>query len=150
MSKLDKITVETSPQVFHSLTWNFHVSEIIINELISKAKQNQNNKARLCLHPTKDSNIQVTYLAFIAPYKDKIHQHPIHPEIIIPVIGKAKMQIYDDNLDLIEELVLEGSKKMAVSNERKNWHALVVDSDCFVMVEIGGGPFTKNSTVYFS
>ena len=139
---------ETKPGVFHAKGWGQSLEDNLLGKLIEEAKVNANRKARLCLHPTSEETLQVTYLAFIRPYSDKIHKHPHRPEVVIPILGEARHTTYDNEGNLLESRILKGEKPIAVSTEMSSWHALEVVSEFFVMVEIGTGPFLETSTVF--
>ena len=139
---------ETISGVFHASDWGQPLEEDLLEQLIEKAKVNSNRKARLCLHPTPDEVLQVTYLAFSRPYVDKIHKHPHRPEVVIPVLGEARHTSYDGEGNVLQSRILNGAIPVAVSTQLETWHALEVISEFFVMVEIGTGPFLQTSTVY--
>lgn len=140
---------ETVPGVFHAAAWGQPLEENLIELLIEKAKVNSNRKARLCLHPTSDELLQVTYLAFSSPYSDKMHKHPYRPEVVIPIYGLARHSIFDLEGQILRSEVLDGNNPVANSTQVGSWHVLEVLSESFVMIEIGTGPFTSTSTVYF-
>ena len=139
---------ETTPGVFHANAWGQPLEENLLELLIEKAKINANRKARLCLHPTSDELLQVTYLAFSRPYSDKVHKHPHRPEVVIPIHGLARHSTFDPEGRILRSLVLDGTKPAAISTQVNSWHALEVLSESFVMIEIGNGPFSSTSTVY--
>jgi cupin fold WbuC family metalloprotein len=109
---------------------------------------NPNRKARLCLHTNPLEIIQVTYLAFCSPYKDRIHCHPDRNETLIPIRGEAILKFYDDSLQATKAQILNGEKPYAISTTPGVWHGIETQSESFVMVEIGSGPFSSNSTIY--
>jgi cupin fold WbuC family metalloprotein len=139
---------ETLPGVFHAKSWGQILDENLLEQLIEVAKLNSNRKARLCLHPTSDEMLQVTYLAFSRPYADKIHKHPHRPEVVIPILGEARHTSYDMQGNVSGSRILKGTIPVAVSTQVETWHALEVISEFFVMVEIGTGPFLPTSTIY--
>jgi cupin fold WbuC family metalloprotein len=148
---IEKVVVienETLPGVFHAKTWGQPLEEDLLDQLIEKATLNSNRKARLCLHPTSDEILQVTYLAFSKPYADRIHNHPHRPEVVLPILGEARHTSYDFEGAILESRTLSGTNPVAVSTQIGTWHALEVISEFFVMVEIGTGPFLPTSTVY--
>lgn len=134
-------------QVFHSNKWTITFDDEHIDELISQAKKNSKRKARFCLHPDPESQMQVTYLAFVSPYQDEIHSHPNRPEVLIPVRGEAEARTFDGGGNLIKSETMLGNSGNAFSSSPGTWHSIFVKSDVFVMIEIGLGPFTKDSTV---
>lgn len=140
---------QKKPGVFHAKSWNTFVSDENISELFEVASQNY-NKARLCLHPTTEEINQVTYLAFIKPYKDKIHQHPYRSEVLVALIGEAYHHTYDLDGNLKSTRHLLGIKRNTVSISKNILHNLEIISDQFLMLEIGSGPFLSNSTVFYA
>jgi len=145
---LNKIASQTMLGVFHANSWGLSITDEVMFDLIKVARSSPNNKARLCLHPSPDEISQVTFLAFCLPYKDKIHKHPHHTEIIIPILGQASYAAYNQAGLKVESKILNGDNLLAISTPKETWHAVEVLSDSFVMVEIGAGPFTSSSTVY--
>ena len=148
MRKINLSENETMPGVFHASAWGQPIDENLLELLIEKAKVNSNRKARLCLHPTPDELLQVTYLAFSSPYSDKVHKHPHRPEVVIPVHGLARHSNFDLTGRILNSQVLDGSNPVANSTDVNSWHSIEVLSDSFVMIEIGTGPFLSTSTVY--
>lgn len=148
--KLSSIATETGRQVFHSKSWDLNVDEELILDLIAEAKKSKNNKARLCLHQKPQEIMQVTYLAFVAPYEDRVHCHPHRPEVLIPVLGEAETRIFDESGDLISSQVMRGRSGEAFSSDVGTWHSLYVQSSEFVMIEIGLGPFLQDSTIFMN
>jgi len=148
--KLSQSTTETGKQVFHSNSWNLTVDEELILDLISEARKNESNKARLCLHGKPDEIMQVTYLAFIAPYEDKVHCHPHRPEVLIPILGEAEARVLDQFGNILTSQVMRGKSGEAFSSDVGTWHSLKVQTSEFVIVEIGLGPFRQDSTIFMN
>jgi cupin fold WbuC family metalloprotein len=148
--KLSGISTQTRPQVFHSNSWNLVVDEEIIRDLIDEAGKNASNKARLCLHLDSEELMQVTYLAFVAPYEDQIHSHPHRPEVLIPVLGDAEARVFDYQGNVLSTQIMRGKSGEAFSSAIGTWHGLKVLTPEFVMIEIGLGPFTSDSTVFLN
>jgi len=149
LSKKGSIT-ETSPGVFHARAWGERLDENLMEILIEIAKSQSNHKARLCLHPDPDEKLQVTYLAFTKPYSDKIHKHPNRPEVVVPLYGLAFHSIFNSKGELIKKQLLDGTRTVAISTKINEWHTIELESENFVMLEIGIGPFLPNSTIYYA
>jgi cupin fold WbuC family metalloprotein len=147
--KLSEVSVETGKQIFHSKSWSLTVDDELISDLIQEAKKNSNNKARLCIHGNPEETMQVTYLAFIAPYEDRVHCHPQRPEVLVPVIGKAESRTFDNEGNLLTTQIMYGGSGQSFSTEKGIWHSLKVLTDQFVLIEIGIGPFKTDSTLFF-
>jgi cupin fold WbuC family metalloprotein len=139
---------ETTSGVFHANKWGQQLEENLIELLIEKASLNPKRKARLCLHPTPNEIMQVTYIAFCRPYSDQIHKHPHRPEIVIPIYGVALHSIYDHDGMILRSQTLDGENPVASITEMNSLHNIEVLSDNFVMIEIGTGPFMPTSTIY--
>ena len=139
---------ETLPGVFHALVWGQDLPEDFMNLLVEKARINPNRKARLCLHPNPSELLQITYLAFCSPYSDKIHSHPHRPEVLVPVFGQAKHTTFDSAAKVVSSKIIYGRLPIAISTPKGVWHAIEVITPSFVMIEIGTGPFLKDSTVF--
>ena len=151
LAKLSKKSsiIETSPGVFHARAWGEQLEENLIELLIELAKTQSSHKARLCLHPGPEEQLQVTYLAFTKPYSDKIHQHPHRPEVLVPLYGLAFHSIFNNEGEVVKKQLLDGTRPVANSTNVNEWHAIEVESENFVMLEIGTGPFLPTSTIYF-
>ena len=147
-NKLRKVARETLEGVFHANDWGVQIPENMLQELIECAKKNPRNKARLCLHPSSEETIQITYLAFYGPYADGIHKHPDKSETIIPILGEAKYYEYDFERTILNSVNLNGTNPVANTTTAGKLHGIELISKSFVMLEIGKGPFNKLSTVY--
>jgi cupin fold WbuC family metalloprotein len=139
---------ETSDGVYHALKWDVDLPDSLIYDLIEEAKASTYRKARLCLHPDPSELLQFTYLAFVSPYKDKIHSHPNRPEIIYPIFGSALHSTFDSKTNLLKSTTLTSEQPVALGTPIGNWHSIEVKSEFFVMLEIGTGPFINTSTIY--
>jgi len=148
--KLDLISLakETLPGVFHAYNWGQEISENLFESLIDEAKGNLNHKARFCLHPNPNEPMQVTYIAFCAPYVDRIHNHPHREEVLVPIIGKAKHTTFDVAATEIRSNIMDGVLPIPISTPKGIWHAIEVMTPIFVMIEIGKGPFLEDSSVF--
>jgi cupin fold WbuC family metalloprotein len=139
---------ETSPGVYHAREWGQQLETNLLDLLIDAARRSDTRKARFCVHPDREEILQITYLAFIHPYFDRIHRHPGRAEIVIPIQGKAMHSTFDSEKNLSSNQLLDGSNPVALTTIKDAWHSIEILSDFFVMIEIGLGPFTSNSTVY--
>jgi hypothetical protein len=148
MVQLNEIAKESIPGVFHMRSWGLTIPENILDELMVQASKNSNRKARLCLHPSPDDETQVTYLAFVAPYQDRIHKHATKPEILIPILGQAMFHNYGEDGKLKYSSSMNAAKPIAITVPNNCWHSVEVISDYFIMMEVGKGPFTNKSTEY--
>lgn len=134
--------------VYHALNWDVNLPDSLVADLIEEARKNIYRKARLCLHPDPSQILQFTYLAFVSPYKDRIHSHPNRPEIIYPIFGSALHSTFDSKSNLLKSTTLTSEQPVALGTPVGNWHSIEAMSEVFVMLEIGTGPFINTSTVY--
>lgn len=148
MVQLNEIAKESIPGVFHMRSWGLTIPENILDELMVQASKNSNNKARLCLHPSPDDETQVTYLAFVAPYQDRIHKHATKPEILIPILGQAVFRNYGEDGKMKHTLAMNGLKPIPITVPRNCWHSVEIKSRNFIMIEVSKGPFNIQSTEY--
>lgn len=139
---------ETSNGVYHAFKWDVDLPDSLIYDLIEEAKASDSRKARFCLHPDPSELLQFTYIAFAAPYRDKIHCHPDRIEIIYPIFGSALHSTFNSKTNLLKSTTLDSEQPVALATPFGNWHSLEVKSDYFVMLEISTGPFINSSTVY--
>jgi len=142
------IANQTLPGVFHAKYWGTEISPRLLTGLIEVARKNDNHKARLCLHPTPKEKLQVTYLAFINPYKDRVHCHPDRVEVLLPILGKARYSTFNNNCELLSSELIDGDLSLAICTPKNVWHSIEVYSETFIMLEVGLGPFNENSTQF--
>jgi cupin fold WbuC family metalloprotein len=146
--ELKDISIQTGPGIFHAIKWGSELPENLFEELIEVASNHESHKARLCLHPNPEEKMQVTYLAFKAPYADRVHKHPHRPEVLIPLSGIAIHSTFDDRGEIIASQTMDGAKPISYSTPSGVWHSLKIVSESFVMIEIGVGPFMSTSTMH--
>jgi cupin fold WbuC family metalloprotein len=144
----EKFAKQTSDGVYHAIKWDVDLPDSLVYDLIEEAKVNISRKARLCLHPDPSKLLQFTYLAFASPYRDKIHSHPNRPEVIFPIFGSAVHRTFDAKTNLIQSTELNAQRPVAVGTDIGIWHSIELQSEVFVMLEIGSGPFSSDSTVF--
>lgn len=149
-ARLSDFGVETSSGVFHAHSWGTKLPSNFVQLLLRNLEGSDLSKLRFCVHPNPDEIMQVTYLAFKAPYKDRIHKHPNRPEVILPLSGEAIHSCYDSSGIKISQSLLTGNDLRSLSTEVGVWHSLEIMTPFFVMIEIGIGPFRPDSTVFSS
>ncbi len=149
-AQLSDFGVEKSSGVFHAHSWSTKLPFNFVQLLLRNLEGSNLSKLRFCVHPNPDEIMQVTYLAFKAPYKDRIHKHPNRPEVILPLSGEAIHSCYDSSGIKISQSLLTGNDLSSLSTEVGVWHSLEIMTPFFVMIEIGSGPFRPDSTVFSS
>jgi len=148
LSELDWQSIRRISQGVYHANWDCLIMESDIDNLVFWAQGLDSRKSRLCLHENPESLMQVTYLAFVRPYSDKVHKHPYRPEVLIPIRGEAIRRTYSEGLEVESEVTMKSGFGNSFSILPGMWHSLEVVSEHFVMIEIGAGPFTKDSTVF--
>lgn len=141
--------IEKSDGVFHAKKWNFELQNEIFKELFLIAKE-CNNKARLCLHPSANEKLQITYLALLWPYVDQIHCHPFKTETVQILRGEADHNIYNNSRILIKKTRLSVKNNIGITIDKGIWHNLTLQSKKVLILEIGLGPFKEGSTKNFN
>jgi hypothetical protein len=69
-------------------------------------------------------------------------------EVIFPISGRAEYSTYTSIGNFVESKILLGGTSHASTTPRNIWHTIEVLSESFLMIEIGNGPFSNDSTVY--
>ena len=141
--------IETSSGVFHAHSWNTKLPIDFTKLMIDNLVDSTLSKLRFCLHPNADELMQVTYLAFKAPYEDRVHKHPHRPEVVIPLIGEALHTTYANDGLVISQRHLVENQPTSASTQPGDWHSMEILTPVFLMVEVGVGPFRSDSTVFF-
>jgi cupin fold WbuC family metalloprotein len=147
-AQLSDFGIETSLGVFHARSWSTKLPLNFVHLLLRNLESSDISKLRFCVHPNPDEIMQITYLAFKAPYKDRIHKHPNRPEVILPLSGEAIHSSYDSRGLKLSQSLLAGNDPSSLSTEVGVWHSLEIITPFFVMLEIGSGPFRQDSTVF--
>lgn len=147
-AELSDFGIETSFGVFHARSWSTKLPLNFVHLLLRSLESSDISKLRFCVHPNPDEIMQITYLAFKAPYKDRIHKHPNRPEVILPLSGEAIHSCYDSSGLKLSQSLLTGNDPSSLSTEVGVWHSLEIITPFFVMLEIGSGPFRQDSTVF--
>ena len=69
---------------------------------------------------------------------------------MVPLYGLASHSIFNNEGEIVKKQLLDGTRPVANSTKVNEWHAIEVESENFVMLEIGTGPFSSSSTIYFT
>lgn len=135
------------PGVYHSRSWGTRFDESIPDALAAIAKQSENGKARLCLHPTPDDQEQQMLVALDKECMDQIHLHPDKGETLLWVRGAAEHRTFDISGRILQETLLGPSDFQYLHTPAGVPHHVVILSDVFIFWEFAQGPFGPNSTV---
>lgn len=135
------------PGVYHSRTWGIRFDENILDALEAIAKQGENGKARLCLHPTPGEQEQQMLVALSKACVDQIHFHPDKSETILWVRGAAEHRTFDKSGKIMQKTLLGLSDFRYLQTPVGVPHHVVILSDVFIFWEFARGPFGPKSTV---
>ena len=147
MAGLDEIAIETGPGVFHCRSWGLTLSHEVVNLLIDEARANVRRRARLCLHPSQDDVEQQMLIVLVDGATDPAHKHPDKREALLPILGQASYQTFDDVGHLSSETRLSAGESIYVSSPVGVFHRLVLRGPIFAFWEFASGPFHPSSTV---
>ena len=120
------------------------------NEEIEELKQlmlSTQQTARICLHSSTKDNTHVSVICTSNKFKNRKHYHPNKCEYIIPIEGKARLQVFEND-SLITSTLLDGNLPMATKISEKSIHNFEIESEFFLFWEICEGPFQVDSTIY--
>ena len=144
---LSKVGDSHMPGVYHSRSWGIGFEESILDALEAIAKQSENGKARLCLHPTPEDQEQQMLVALNKACIDQIHYHPDKGETVLWVRGAAEHRTFDMTGKILQKTVLGPADFRYLHTPAGVPHHVVIFSDVFIFWEFAKGPFGPNSTV---
>jgi cupin fold WbuC family metalloprotein len=147
MIDIRSFTKETSPGVFHCHSWGLALDSDIIGALTIEAKANNNNRARICMHPTVDDFEQQMLIVMVDNAFDTPHKHLHKKEALIPIVGAAEYQTFDHEGALVDRLLLGEDGARYVSSPLGVHHRVVLKTSVFAFWEFALGPFTSESTI---
>jgi cupin fold WbuC family metalloprotein len=147
MIDLRSLATETSPGVFHCLSWGLTLDSSITEALTAEAKANQNNRARICMHPDVEDIEQQMLIVMVDDAVDVPHMHLHKREALIPIIGAAEYQTFDNRGALVERLLMGTDDAGYVSSPLGVYHRVVLKTPVFAFWEFTLGPFTSDSTI---
>jgi cupin fold WbuC family metalloprotein len=147
MIDIRSFTTETSPGVFHCHSWGLTVDPSIVEALTAEAKANQNNRARICMHPTVEDIEQQMLIVMVDNAVDVPHMHLHKREALIPIVGAAEYQTFDHRGVLLGRQVMGKDAAQYVSSPLGVYHRVVLKEPVFAFWEFALGPFTSGSTI---
>jgi cupin fold WbuC family metalloprotein len=119
----------------------------IVEALTVEAKANQNNRARICMHPAIDDLEQQMLIVMVDDAVDVPHMHLHKKEALIPIVGAAEYQTFDYEGVLLDQLLLGEDGVQYVSSPLGVHHRVVLKTPVFAFWEFALGPFTSESTI---
>ena len=147
MSNLREFAIECSPGVFHCRKWGTAIKSEAVQLLIVEARHNPRYRARLCLHPTPQEAEQQMLIVMVEGAIDAPHMHPHKREALVPILGTAEYQEFDDTGAVQNRILLGQQETMYVSSPLSVFHRVVLLEPVFAFWEFSVGPFTQSSTI---
>lgn len=144
---LSKLGDSHLPGVYHSHSWGIRFGEDVLDALEIIAKESENGKARLCLHPTPEDQEQQMLVVLNKACIDQIHYHPDKGETVLWVRGAGEHRTFDMSGKILHKTVLGSSDFRYLHTPAGVPHHVVILSDVFIFWEFAKGPFGPNSTV---
>jgi len=147
MIDIHSFATETSSGVFHCKSWGLTLDFSVIDALTSAAKANPNNRARICMHPAVEDLEQQMLIVMVNNAEDVPHMHLHKREALIPIVGSAEYQTFDDRGNSLERLLMGTDAAQYVSSPLGVYHRVVLKTPVFAFWEFALGPFTSESTI---
>ena len=117
-----------------------------IEELKRTAAKAELKRARICLHPDHEDDIQEMIIAFCKGTYLRPHRHQNKSESFHVMEGKLAVVFFDDNGTVVRRLILEAGKPSASFIYRLNrplWHTVIILSETALIHETTNGPFVR-------
>lgn len=147
MIDIRTFATETSLGVFHCQSWGMTLDYSVIEALTAEARANSSNRARICMHPTVDDLEQQMLIVMVDNAYDAPHKHPHKREALIPVVGAAEYQTFDNEGIFMDQLLMGEGGVRYVSSPLGVHHRVVLRTPVFAFWEFALGPFTGESTI---
>ena len=103
------------------------ITEEILNTVSSQAKESPRLRMNYNLHETLDAKVQRLFNAMEPGTAIPIQRHQNTAETLMLVRGKMKVQLYDDNKNVIEETIISReSSNYGVHIPIGVWHCVEI------------------------
>lgn len=119
------------------------ISNKLLDTISSQAKNSPRLRMNYNLHETLDAKVQRLFNAMEPGTIIPIQRHQNTAETLMLVRGKMKVQLYDDNKNVIEEAILSHETgNYGVHIPVGVWHCVEILEPDTVMFEVKEGPYT--------
>jgi cupin fold WbuC family metalloprotein len=122
-----------------------------IEYLVSKAKETQSNKFRLCCHETINDPVHEMFIVHPKDVYIRPHKHIKKAESILVLEGCMDYITFKDSGEIKERVLLgdyNSGNQFYIANKEYSFHSLIIYSDWCVFLEITKGPFIKDETCF--
>lgn len=118
------------------------IDENILSGVIQEAKASERLRKNYNLHESLDSQVQRLFNAMEPGTIVPIQRHPNASESIIMIKGSLKINIFDEQKNVIESHILNHSTgNYGYHIPRGVWHSVEVLESGTVMFEVKEGPY---------
>lgn len=118
----------------------------LLDNVSSSAKKSERLRMNYNLHESLDSKVQRLLNAMGPGTIIPIQRHKNSAETLMVVRGKMKVELYDDNKNILESEILSSEEgKYGVHIPAGVWHCVEIMEPNTVIFEVKEGPYTPLS-----
>lgn len=118
----------------------------LLDNVSSSAKKTERLRMNYNLHESLDSKVQRLLNAMEPGTIIPIQRHKNSAETLMVVRGKMKVELYDDNKNILESEILSSEEgKYGVHIPAGVWHCVEIMEPNTVIFEVKEGPYTPLS-----
>ena len=118
----------------------------LLDNVSSSAKKSERLRMNYNLHESLDSKVQRLLNAMEPGTIIPIQRHKNSAETLMVVRGKMKVELYDDNKNILESEILSSEEgKYGVHIPAGVWHCVEIMEPNTVIFEVKEGPYTPLS-----
>ena len=121
------------------------IDEKLINEVKAKAKTSPRLRMNYNFHQSLDDKCHRFLNALEIGTVIPVHHHVTKDETFILLIGKVRVNIYNDDGEVVESVVLSLEEgRYGVDIPKNTWHGLECLESGSVIFEVKEGPFVEH------
>lgn len=146
--KLNKSTSGKTPAFFHNEKI-FVVGNGMLDFLKNAMRQDKSDRARLCLHRSRQDRVQEMIIAISKNTYIRPHKHPTRTESFQVIEGRIQMTFFNDRGEIIKKVKMAqaGNNLPFVCRVSPNiWHMTLPISEYAIFYEVLEGPFTDSTS----
>ena len=145
---LAEIAQRTDDGVFHANAWGISWGCDVIGALKTVAAENPRSRSRLCLHPSPDAEHQEMLIVMHRDAVEIPQRRTIGFDTKIAIEGAARLDYFNDEGNCVRSVPLNTGRSIYVHTCSDEFHALSVETEWFVFLEVLAGPFNAATTEY--
>ena len=146
-----KELIKESDEVYYCIDQIPKISKKEILTLLSKAKKNSSNKARICMHKNLNEKIHDMFIVHLKDCYVRPHKHLNKSESMFVIEGEADAIIFDDTGKILQKIELgnyASGKDFCYRINQNIFHMLLIKSEFFIFHENTEGPFNNTETIF--